>query len=82
MGGVGGLGLIITSNLNLSYVKLSLGWVVTMNRNILKEILFYHSESCKRMDNRELSRFLNMLILGFVLVSKKVNFRRSDLCLP
>ena len=30
MGGCGGLGLIIMSNLNLSRIKLMLGWVVTI----------------------------------------------------
>ena len=38
-GGVGGLGLIIMSNLNMSYVKLMLGWVVTMVADLIPLVL-------------------------------------------
>ena len=42
--GVGGLGLIIMSNLNLSWVKLMLGWVVTILESL-------DENPCVRMEN-------------------------------
>ena len=46
---MGGLGSIIISNLKLSWVKLMLGWVVTIDVYFIKNILSIKSELHRKL---------------------------------